>query len=105
MPRLTIAGKAIEVDDEGYMVDPALWDDAVAIELAKTQGIDDLSEEHWTVVRFMREKYSTDGSAPSIRSLGKESGISTRDLYRLFPRGPAKLAALIGGIPKPDACV
>ena len=73
---------------------------------ARTEGhIDELTDEHWTVVRFMREKYTADGSAPSIRSLGKESGISTRDLYRLFPRGPAKVAALIGGIPKPDACV
>jgi dissimilatory sulfite reductase related protein len=56
-------------------------------------------------VRFMRERYLETGMAPSIRALGKESGVPVRELYELFPKGPAKLAARIGGIPKPKGCI
>ena len=60
---------------------------------------------HWLVVHFMRERYLATGNAPSIRSLGKESGVPIKELYQLFPKGPAKLAAKIGGIPKPKGCI
>ena len=64
-----------------------------------------LSERHWLVVKFMRARYLSTGTAPSIRSLGKESGVPIKELYQLFPKGPAKLAAKIGGIPKPKGCI
>ena len=53
----------------------------------------------------MRETYLRDGQAPTIRTLGKTSGVSIKELYPLFPKGPAKLAAKIGGIPKPHGCI
>jgi TusE/DsrC/DsvC family sulfur relay protein len=69
------------------------------------KGMAELSDRHWLVVRFMRERYLATGNAPSIRSLGKESGVPIKELYQLFPKGPAKLAAKIGGIPKPKGCI
>ncbi len=104
MPEAVLAGKKIEVDEEGYLKNPEDWDEEVAKEIAKSLGIT-LTDRHWQVVRFMRERYLKTGSAPSIRSLGKESGVPTKELYQLFPKGPAKLAAKIAGIPKPRGCI
>ena len=71
----------------------------------RDNGIPELTDRHWLVVRFMRDRYLATGTAPSIRSLGKESGVPVKELYELFPKGPAKLAAKIGGIPKPNGCI
>ena len=73
--------------------------------IARENGVPQLTDRHWLVVRFMRDRYLKTGSAPSIRALGKESGVSVKELYELFPKGPAKLAAKIGGIPKPRGCI
>lgn len=105
MPQKNIAGKTIEVDDQGYLKNPQDWDEKLAEELAKEVGISPLTENHWKVVRFMRERYLKNGDAPSMRTLGKESGVSTKELYTLFPKGPAKMAAYIAGIPKPRGCI
>jgi len=100
-----IAGATVEVDAEGFLTDPAQWSEQIAAAIASDNGIAELTDRHWQVVRFMRETYLRDGEAPSIRSLGKTSGVSIKELYRLFPKGPAKLAAKIGGIPKPHGCI
>jgi tRNA 2-thiouridine synthesizing protein E len=105
MSTTTIAGTAVDVDSEGFLTDPAQWNEQIAAEIARTNGIDPLTDRHWQVVRFMRETYLKTGSAPSIRSLGKTSGVPIKELYQLFPKGPAKLAAKIGGIPKPRGCI
>jgi tRNA 2-thiouridine synthesizing protein E len=96
---------AVRTDAEGFLVDASEWDEELAAEIARENGIPDLTERHWLVVRFMRDRYLTTGSAPSIRALGKESGVPIKELYQLFPKGPAKLAAKIGGIPKPKGCI
>ena len=95
----------VDVDAEGFLADPTQWSEELAEEIARGNGIPELTDRHWLVVRFMRERYLTTGSAPSIRALGKESGVSVKELYQLFPKGPAKLAAKIGGIPKPKGCI
>ena len=77
----------------------------MAPQLAKEQGIDHLTGPHWQVIRFMRREYETKGTGPSVRALGKTSGVSIKELYQLFPKGPAKLAAKIAGIPKPRGCI
>ena len=77
----------------------------MAAEIAAENGIAELTDRHWQVIDFMRKTYLETGSAPSIRSLGKTSGVPIKELYELFPKGPAKLAAKIGGIPKPRGCV
>lgn len=99
-----IAGLEIEVDAEGFLQQPGQWTEDVGREVASQAGIT-LTERHWQVISFMRDRYLSAGSAPSIRSLGKESGVPIKELYQLFPKGPAKLAAKIGGIPKPHGCI
>ena len=105
MPTLTMLDTALDVDAEGFLQNPEQWNDALAVEIARENGIPELTERHWMVVRYMRDRYLTTGAAPSIRSLGKESGVDIKELYKLFPKGPAKLAAKIGGIPKPKGCI
>lgn len=100
-----IAGRNLTLDAEGFLQDPAQWDEALAEELARAAGIPVLTDRHWAVIRYMRERFLATGTAPTIRSLGKESGVSVKELYELFPKGPAKLAAKIGGIPKPKGCI
>ena len=105
MTMILIADAPVEVDAEGFLVDPEQWNETIAEAIARDNGIAELTDRHWLVVRFMRERYLATGTAPSIRSLGKESGVPIKELYQLFPKGPAKLAAKIGGIPKPKGCI
>lgn len=105
MPTRHYANIEIDVDDDGFLIDPSVWTDEVARDIAREAGIEELTDSHWAVVRFMRDRFLQTGTAPAIRTLSQESGVSTRDLYKLFPKGPAKLAARIAGIPKPDACI
>jgi TusE/DsrC/DsvC family sulfur relay protein len=95
----------VELDAEGFFQKPEQWTEDMADEIAAASGIDHLTERHWQVIRFMRETYLETGTAPSIRTLGKASGVPIKELYQLFPKGPAKLAAKIGGIPKPRGCI
>jgi tRNA 2-thiouridine synthesizing protein E len=101
----TMIAETVETDVEGFLTDPHQWNDQLAEQIALENGIPELTDRHWLVVRFMRERYLATGNAPSIRSLGKESGVPIKELYQLFPKGPAKLAAKIGGIPKPKGCI
>ena len=105
MTTVMLANKDLELDAEGFLKRPEQWDEGVAAVIAKEAGIAPLTERHWQVVKFMRDRFLTAGSAPSIRTLGKESGVPIKELYQLFPKGPAKLAAKIGGIPKPKGCI
>jgi TusE/DsrC/DsvC family sulfur relay protein len=105
MTTMLIAERPVDVDAEGFLTDPQQWNEEIAEAIARDAGIAELTPRHWQVVRFMRERYLTTGTAPTIRALGKESGVPVKELYELFPKGPAKLAAKIGGIPKPKGCI
>jgi TusE/DsrC/DsvC family sulfur relay protein len=105
MTATMITETSVDVDAEGFLSNPQQWNERLATQIARENGIAELTERHWLVVNFMRERYLTTGTAPSIRSLGKESGVPIKELYQLFPKGPAKLAAKIGGIPKPRGCI
>jgi tRNA 2-thiouridine synthesizing protein E len=105
MTTTEILGTEIERDAEGFLVHSTDWTPAIAVEIASESGIPELTPRHWQVVEFMRERFLATGAAPSIRALGKESGVPIKELYALFPKGPAKLAAKIGGIPKPRGCI
>jgi tRNA 2-thiouridine synthesizing protein E len=96
---------AVDLDPEGFFRDPQQWTPELAPEIARENGIDELTDRHWQVVNFMRSTYLETGSAPTIRSLGKASGVPIKELYQLFPKGPAKLAAKVAGIPKPRGCI
>lgn len=99
-----ITGVELDVDAEGFLQKPEQWSEAIGLAIAKEHGIE-MTDRHWQVAKFMRERYLQTGTAPTIRTLGKESGVEIKELYKLFPKGPAKLAAKIGGIPKPKGCI
>jgi TusE/DsrC/DsvC family sulfur relay protein len=105
MTATTLIDAAVERDPEGFFVHPEQWTEAMADEIARESGIAELTDRHWQVIDFMRTTYLQTGSAPSIRMLGKTSGVPIKELYQLFPKGPAKLAAKIAGIPKPRGCI
>jgi dissimilatory sulfite reductase related protein len=104
MSTTTLAGVDVAVNDEGFFEQPGQWTEAMADDLAAREGIT-LTERHWVVLRFMRTEYYAKGTGPTVRVLGKTSGVSVKELYELFPKGPAKLAAKIAGIPKPRGCI
>ncbi len=96
---------SIEVDEDGFMVEPEEWNDEVAAALATTEGVDSLTEEHWKVMHYLRDYYKEFGVAPMIRKLCKETGFPLKRIYELFPSGPAKGACKLAGLAKPTGCV
>ena len=105
MTTATLSDTSVERDPDGFFVHPEQWTETMAPEIARENGISELTDRHWQVVNFMRRAYLENGTAPSIRTLGKASGVPIKELYQLFPKGPAKLAAKIAGIPKPRGCI
>ena len=105
MPTATYAGHDVELDADGHLANLTDWNEEVAASIATELGIETLSEDHWKVINFMRKVFQEDGDAPSIRRLTKESGVDTKTLYKLFPKGPAKKAAKVAGLPKPKGCI
>ena len=105
MPSMTYAGSQVSVNEEGFFTDPDQWREEMAPEIAREAGIETLTDGHWQVIKFMRYEYAEKGTGPSVRALSKTSGVSIKELYELFPKGPAKLAAKIAGIPKPRGCI
>ena len=111
MPNLELDGQSYEVDEEGYLMDWSVWKEGMAGIMAKEDGLE-LSEEHWDVIKFLREYFEKYQIAPMIKILtkelkkkyGKEKG-STKYLYELYPGGPAKQACRYAGLPKPTGCV
>ncbi|NJD22075.1 MAG: TusE/DsrC/DsvC family sulfur relay protein [Melioribacter sp.] len=99
------AGKMIELDADGNLANLNEWNEDVAKAVAVEEGIEALTERHWAVINYMRKEFSEKGDAPSIRKMTKESGVDTKELYALFPKGPAKKAARIAGLPKPKGCI
>ena len=105
MSTATIAAAEVELNDEGFFIHPEQWTEDMAPELARREGIGELTDAHWAVIRFMRTEFFDKGTGPTVRVLGKTSGVSVKELYQLFPKGPAKVAARIAGIPKPRGCI
>jgi len=105
MSTMTIADTQVELNEEGFFVRPEQWNESMVPELARREGIDPVTDAHWQVIRFMRTEFVANGTGPTVRVLGKTSGVSIKELYQLFPKGPAKVAAKIAGIPKPRGCI
>lgn len=105
MPTTELLGKPIELDNDGHLNNLNDWSEELAVEIAKEEGITELNDRHWLVINYMRKEFQEKGDAPSIRKLTKESGVDTKELYALFPKGPAKKAAKIAGLPKPKGCI
>ena len=105
MPTFTHGELSLQVDEDGFMQDPDVWNKEVAAALATTEGVDALGEDHWKVVEYLRNYYIQFGVAPMIRKLCKETGYDLKRIYALFPSGPAKGACKVAGLPKPTGCV
>ena len=105
METVILAGKTLALDADGNLANRKDWNEDIAREIAAIEGISELTPQHWTVINFMRSVFEKEGDAPSIRRLTKESGVDTKTLYQLFPKGPAKKAARIAGLPKPKGCI
>ncbi len=104
MATTTIAGREVHVDAEGFLTEYDEWDEELAKQLAQNIGID-LTDEHWKVIRFLREDYRTNGETPTLRRVSTVGGFPTKRLFQLFPKKPAKKMAYIAGLPKPKGCV
>jgi tRNA 2-thiouridine synthesizing protein E len=99
-------GTLIELNEEGFLANPAIWTEDLALALAKQEeGLDELNEQHWAVIRFIRQHYVANQTAPMVRSICKTTGMPLKQVYELFPSGPAKGACKLAGLPKPDGCV
>ncbi|MCP4599466.1 MAG: TusE/DsrC/DsvC family sulfur relay protein [Proteobacteria bacterium] len=105
MTDFVVGDKTLTLDEDGFIQEPELWDENVALALAKTEGVGELSEDHWKVVKYLREYYLEFQVAPMIRKLCKGSGFKLKKIYELFPSGPAKGACKVAGLPKPTGCV
>jgi TusE/DsrC/DsvC family sulfur relay protein len=106
MSAVAYAGTPVELDEEGFFKQPLQWTEEMAREIAIENGIPELTERHWQAIKYLRSTYLESGSAPPLRVLGKVSGVPPRELYQLFPHGPAmRQVAKIAGIPKPKGCL
>jgi tRNA 2-thiouridine synthesizing protein E len=96
---------SVEVDEDGFIQEMDNWNEEIAKALATVEGVSAMSENHWKVVNYLRDYYQKFGIAPMIRKLCKETGFSLKEIYELFPSGPAKGACKVAGLAKPTGCV
>ncbi|MDP3453072.1 MAG: TusE/DsrC/DsvC family sulfur relay protein [Bacteroidales bacterium] len=105
MALLEIDGRVFDVDGDGFLTDPQIWNNEVAELIAKADGIEGMNDKHWSVIKIIRDNFEQHGNAPMIRKICQETGLKLREIYELFPLGPARGACKIAGLPKPDGCV
>jgi TusE/DsrC/DsvC family sulfur relay protein len=105
MPTFETNGRTYEVDEDGFLDDPQIWNNEVAIDFASTEGVDQLTEEHWKVINYIRNYYENYAIAPMIRKLCKATGFTLEQIYVLFPLGHAKGACKVAGLAQPAGCV
>jgi tRNA 2-thiouridine synthesizing protein E len=105
VPVFEVSGRTYQVDEDGFLEDPVIWNQAVALDFASTEGVTELTENHWKVINYLRNYYLKFGIAPMIRKLCKETGFKLGEIYQMFPSGPAKGACKLAGLPKPTGCV
>ena len=100
-----IADMTVQVNEEGFLTDPSEWTRDIAVEIAREEGIAELTAPHWQVIEFCRNSAKDSGKAPTLRQITTGSGVTTKDLFALYPKGPAKKVARISGLGKPEGCV
>jgi len=91
-------------DAEGFLVYPENWTEQIAEELAREAGLSELTETHWSAIRFLRMYYLTNGRAPLNRDIKRETGLNILELERLFPGGIRHGARRMAGLPNPKTC-
>jgi tRNA 2-thiouridine synthesizing protein E len=96
--------ETVEFDDDGFMVDPNAWTPEIAEAIADDQGIQ-LTDRHWVVINFARKEFEENDEPPTLRRITKRTDVNTKEIYQLFPGGPAKNASRIAGLGKPTGCI
>jgi tRNA 2-thiouridine synthesizing protein E len=96
--------ETLEFDDDGFLADASAWTPEIGKAIAAVLELD-LTDRHWDVINFAREEFEKNGDAPTLRRITKAAGVPTKELYELFPGGPAKIAAKVAGLPKPTGCI
>ena len=106
MPTIPYKDRNLELNEEGFLLHPEEWDEDLARFLAlREEKLENLSEDHWNVIRFIRQHYLDNEAAPMVRTVCKGTGVPLKKIYDLFPSGPARGACKLAGLPKPDGCV
>ena len=105
MATRVIAGKEVQVNDEGFMTDPTEWNKDIAAAIAAEEGIPELTADHWKVIDWLATGRHRTGKSPTLRQITTGTGVNTKQLFALFPKGPAKKVARIAGLGKPEGCV
>lgn len=99
----TIAGKTINVNEEGFMTDFGQWTKEVGEELAKENEIE-LTPRHWEVLTYIQDQVKKEVGL-TIRGIGKSGIVDIKEFHALFPKAPLKTATKIAGVPKPASCI
>jgi tRNA 2-thiouridine synthesizing protein E len=94
----------IEFDDDGFMVDESAWNEEIAKAIAEALEVE-LSDRHWEVIQYARNEYEVNGEPPTLRRITQQTDVSMKEMYQLFPGGPAKITANIAGLKKPTGCI
>lgn len=102
---MTTVLENVSLNDEGFMTDPNEWTQEIAEAIARGEGIEVLTGDHWKIIDFCRETGLESGSAPTLRQITTGTNVTTKELFQLFPKGPAKKVAKISGLGKPEGCV
>jgi tRNA 2-thiouridine synthesizing protein E len=105
MSFVQVKGNQIEIDEDGFLVDPEDWSEDMAAYFATMEDVTELTENHWKVINYLRDYFKKFGVAPMIRKLCKDTGFPLKEIYEMFPSGPAKGACKLAGLPKPTGCV
>ncbi len=105
MPQVNLAGMAVEVDEDGFIQDPSIWNEQLAAAIAPTEDVSEMTEDHWKLVNYIRNYYIQFGIAPMIRKMCKDTGFDLKKVYEMFPTGPAKGACKVAGLPNGKGCV
>jgi TusE/DsrC/DsvC family sulfur relay protein len=102
---IELNGRAYDVDENGFLKDHELWNATVAADFATTECVNALGDDHWRVLNYIRDYYTQYSIAPTIRKLCATTSLRLRQIYELFPSGPAMGACKVAGLPRPDGCV
>ncbi len=105
MTTKTYAGATVEVDAEGFLTKSDQWSRDIAAAIAAEAGIAALTDRHWKVLDFARSDTAAQGQSPGPRRIVSAAGVTMKELYELFPKGPGKLVARIAGVAKPKSCL
>ncbi len=106
MATRVIAGKEVQVNDEGFMTDATEWNKDIAVAIAVEEGIPELTDDHWKVIDWARDQAkNANWKSPTLRQITTGTGVNTKQLFALFPKGPAKKVARVAGLGKPEGCV